>query len=370
MVTLNSDAALQAELVFRPFEAGCELKNQRSLFRDCFPETIGQPGERGEHYFWKFHGFPSRPPSYEYGAYLGDELIGYYGAIPYKYKIGGQLRTAAMVCDVMTSSRARGQGVFTRLGAYSLGQLKSAGLDFTTGYPIRPEVLPGHLKIGWKVVQKMPIYLKVLKTDSILKLKKLGFLSFLGNAGAAVFNLIPNIRPAGKEYALEVLSVEEILNDETYLPFFQKWMTGVPNALIKDRDFLKWRFGAPETEYGAFVARNTAREIVAMCIARNAILEKIPTLALLDLMILPGHHRSFRLIERALRRHASRSGSEVIATMIHPSWARKYGLRGMGYLRTSFVFSFIVKKFNDFLDDSMLQEADQWHTMWIDSDDL
>ena len=80
--------------------------------------------------------------------------------------------------------------------------------------------------------------------------------------------------------------------------------------------------------------------------------------------------KGVRLLDRALRQFALRSGSEIIAAMMHPGWARKYGLGSMGYLKSPFVFSLIVRKLNETLDDSLLYEADRWHTMWIDSDDL
>jgi hypothetical protein len=361
---------MQAELIFRPFEASSGLRDQRSLFRDCFPETIGQPPELDRHYFWKFHGFPGQPQSYEYGAWLSDEMIGYYAAIPYRYKIGNQSGVAGMVCDVMTGSKARGKGVFTKLGAYALEQMKTAGLDFVTGYPIRPEVLPGHLKVGWKVVQTMPIYIKVLRTNALLKLKRLGFLSLPGNVGAAGVNFILDIQSAGKDCVLQAMTPEEFLRDEAYPAFLQTWMQGIPNALMKNREFLKWRLNAPETEYRVFVIRKASRGMVAVCVARNTVLEKIPALALLDLMILPGHQQFFRLIDRALRRYAIQSGSEVIATMIHQDWARQYGLGAIGYLKSPYVFSLIVKKLKDTLDDAALFASGRWHTMWIDSDDL
>lgn len=357
-------------LEFRHFDAAAGLSSQRALFRDCFPETIGQPAGEDRHYFWKFHGFPCRPPSYEYGAWLGEEMIGYYAAIPYAYSVGGRQGIAGMVCDVMTGNRARGKGVFTRLGAYALAQMQSAGIDFVTGYPIRPEVIPGHLKVGWQVVQKMPIYIKVLRTDSLLRLKKLGFLAFLGNAGAACCNLIPDLKPAGKAYLTESMTVEEFLKDDGYPEFLQSWMKTVPNALDKNRDFLRWRLGAPAAQYRVFVARVASRAIVAVCISRSTVLEKIPSLALLDLMILPGHERSFRVLDRALRGHARQSGSELIATMIHPDWACRYGLGAMLYLKSPYVFSLIVKKLNGALDDASLFSSGRWHTMWIDSDDL
>jgi hypothetical protein len=358
------------ELLFNPFEAASALEDQRALFRDCFPETIGQPAERNEHYNWKFHSFPAQPPSFEYGARLGSELIGYYAAIPYRYKIGEKVLTAGMVCDVMTGSRARGKGVFTKLGAYSLDRMKQAGLDFVTGYPIRPEVIPGHLKVGWKIVQQMPVYLKILRTRSVLRSKKAGFLSFLGDAGAAVFNLLPNLRSSAPGYSAQVLSLEELLSDRGYEPFVEQWMKRVPNALIKDRDFMRWRLGAPQAEYRIVVARHRDGAIVALAVARATALEKIPTLALLDLMVLPGHERAVGLVDKQLRSCARQSGSEVIAAMISTGWARAYGLGRLGYIRSPHVFSLIVKKLNEGLDDALVYQPDRWHTMWLDSDDL
>jgi hypothetical protein len=52
------------------------------LFKHCFPETAGASIETTEHYLWK------------YGA-LGK----------------ARPRIAGMVCDVMTDSRMRGQGI-------------------------------------------------------------------------------------------------------------------------------------------------------------------------------------------------------------------------------------------------------------------
>lgn len=116
---------------FKPFDYQVELVPQRALFCECFPETIGQPVTSTEHYHWKFQNGVGEPSSYEYGAYENDELIGYYAAISYPYIIDGQNITAGMVCDVMTGVKARGKGVFTRLGVYSTDQLKENGVDFS-----------------------------------------------------------------------------------------------------------------------------------------------------------------------------------------------------------------------------------------------
>jgi GNAT superfamily N-acetyltransferase len=359
---------MTSELAFKNFEIA-RLDQQRALFADCFPETIGQPTALESHYRWKFHSFPAKPTSYEYGAHLEGEMIGYYAAIPFEYRVGGERRVAGMVCDVMTGSRARGKGVFTKMGAHALAQMKDQGVDFTTGYPIRPEVLPGHLKVGWKVVQTMPIYLRVLRTRALLDSKKLGFLAPLGDLAALGFKVLPRVL-RGNTHTVQLMTVNEFLEDPGYPAFLEQWLQGVPNGLVKSRDFLRWRLGAPQTSYRVVVARDRQGTMVGVCITRNTELSKVPTLALLDVMLLRGHERAFRALDHQLQKLALESGADVIATMMEPGWARQYGLPWLSYLRSPFVFSLIVRKLNEALDDSVLFDARRWHTMWIDSDDL
>jgi len=127
------------------------------MFRLCFPESISAGTYLNGHYHWKFHTTDRR--SYEYQAADNTKLLGYYAAIEYAYIINGVEHNVAMVCDVMTHPDARGQGVFTKIGRYSTEQLADEGLSFSTGYPIRPEVIPGHLKVGWKALFQLPVYL-------------------------------------------------------------------------------------------------------------------------------------------------------------------------------------------------------------------
>ena len=162
------------ELTFHKFEYQKNLSQQRDLFKDCFPETNGDMIQSTDHYLWKFHTFPNDVHSWEYSANLGAEMVGYYAAIPYRYKIGEAQSNVGMVCDVMTSSKQRGKGIFTKIGLFSTSDLANH-VPFTIGYPIRKEVIPGHLKVGWKIAFPMPLYIKFLKTDSLLKSKKLVF---------------------------------------------------------------------------------------------------------------------------------------------------------------------------------------------------
>jgi hypothetical protein len=357
-------------LDLKPFDARAGFEEQRSLFFDCFPEHMGKPTGTREHYCWKFDSFPASPRSYEYAAYAESGMIGYYAAIPYSYKIGDRVSMAGMVCDVMTSSKARGKGVFTKLGRYSLDKLRENGIDFTTGYPIRPEVVPGHLKVGWKIVQRMPTFIKPIKSRSILEAKNLGMLSPFADLAALLFRKATTLKKVPTDYKVEFNDLKGFLRVSDYSDFLERWIGSVPHALIKDYEFLRWRLGAPGTKYEIISVRSKAGKLLGVCICRKTELTQIPTLAVLDIMILPENYDTFRVVDYALVQLAQSTKAEIIATMMSIPWAKKYGLYRRGYLKSSYVFSLIINKLNPEFSDSEIFNPSNWHVMWIDSDDL
>lgn len=369
---LMSTTILSADMdiTYQTFRYLEEHGRQRLLFRAAFPENVGTSTESIAHYTWKFHSFPADPHSYEFGAYLENDLAGYYAAIPYSYRINGRLTTCGMVCDVMTHPKMQGKGVFTGIGRYATAEMQKTGVDFTSGYPIRPEVIPGHLKVGWKIVFNLPMYIKLMRSDSVLRSKKIGFAVPLVNLGLHFLNPIFNLlNRKNREYKCEILSRDEFLGLEGYETFFEKWKKQQQNILIKTREFLKWRTGAPQTEYKFIVIRKN-HEIAAVAITRFVVLKEIPSIAVLDLMVSNEEHDSLSSLYHALTEIAGRCKAEAVITMMSRSCADKYKLSRMGFLKSPFEFSLIIKKLNSAIDDAVLFDESKWHLMWVDSDDL
>ena len=65
-------------------------------------------------------------------------------------QVGAHQRLGSIVVDVMSHPDYRKQGMFTALGRAGLADAGQAGIDFSFGFPIRKEVMPGHLKVGWR----------------------------------------------------------------------------------------------------------------------------------------------------------------------------------------------------------------------------
>ncbi len=356
-------------ITYRLFEHTKDLEQQRRLFRACFPENVNASSDSHEHYFWKFHSFPAELKSYEYGAYDGDELIGYYAAIPYRYTINGAPKLCGMVCDVMTHPKMRGRGVFTGIGHFATDAMKQAGVDFVTGYPIRPEVIPGHLKVGWKIVFNLPMYIRPVRFNSFLP-KTISFLAFAFNPFLNIFHFVIRlINRRNSNYHCEILNREGFSQLKEYEAFFRKWKGQQSYSLVKDLELIKWRTHAPGTDY-RFIVVKEKNEMVGMAIARNTVLRNIPTLAVLDLMILKGRLDCRSWIEGSLMRLAAEFRADALVTMMSRFWAKAYNIKKIGFIKSPYEFSLIIKNLNPAMDDAASRAESNWHLMWLDSDDL
>lgn len=358
------------DIVYRPYDDSRDYAEQRGLFRLSFPEAIGTDVEGDTHYRWKFRDYPASPPSYQYIGSAPSEMVGYYAAIPFAYRVDGEVVRCGMVCDVMTHPEYRGQGIFTKMGRYATEQLGEAGLAFTTGYPIRPEVIPGHLKVGWQIVETMPTYVRPVSVESLLPTA----LSWLGRLGGGFLRLLQAwTRPGSRRYTASVLRREEFLGEvagsSAYERFRERWESQVGNALIKDAAFLEWRTGAPGTTY-RFVVLRQDEELVGLALVRPTRLKGIESLAVLDFMVLADHLDGCRSLHWEIFHLAKRERKDLVACMASRKWAKTYRFASSCYLRTGAVFSLIVKRLQPSARDEALLNGARWHTFWIDSDDL
>lgn len=353
----------------KTFDYSSELLEQRELFVDCYPECNGMPITTVPYYMWKFHSAPTdmEQSSYEYIALKdNEEMVGYYAGIPYHYDVNGTEYDAAMVCDVMTSSKYRGAGIFTKLGFYSTDGFAKAGFAFSTGYPIRKAPIPGHMKVGWKNMFDMPLYIRFLSANSLLKSKGYGWLRFIATPCIKLYNALCWRFNNNDVDICEYQSIDDVVGFET---FEQKWRSGIKIALHKSIDFMKWRLGAPGKEY-KFLCAYKNNILVGMVIVIAIEKEGVPSYGIIDFMVLPNHRDCLNTLHNSLVRIAKRDGREAIMTMMSRLSQKKYKLIKNGYIQSPYIFHFIVKKFNNDIPDDLLNDESNWELRFIDSDDL
>ena len=353
------------ELRLEEFDFKKELNKQRNLFHNAFPEVTDSSIEK---YLWLMHEFPNNiQHSFEYCSFIKDEMVGYYAAIPYRYKIGSIITDVGMVCGVMTSSEHRGKGIFTQMGKYSTEKLAEK-VPFTTGYPIRKSVIPGHLKVGWKIAFELPLYIKFLKLNSFIKGKFHSFVFFVPmlNLLLNFYNSVFRIRKNG-EYNHEIYT--NILDIRGYDEFIYKYIEDIPNALIKDSIFAKWRYGGPDKKYQFLVIRKNEL-IIGFSSFTKVIKESVPSYCLLDLSILPEYINCIGLIYDVLTKEAKKNNIEAIMFMMSKYSAKKYQVKRNAFLKSPYSFYLIIKNLTNSISNHVLFNEENWHLMWVDSDDL
>ena len=271
----------------------------------------------------------------------------------------------------MTGVKARGKGVFTNLGIYSTDEFKQLDFDFTTGYPIRKEVIPGHLKAGWSINHELPLYARFIKFDSFLKNKKIGFLApivnFIYSTCTSLFELVFRFRT--KAIKIENYSSFQIDEIDGLDEFCEKWGSQLTISLKKSSAFLNWRLGAPEKKYHIIIARKKT-SIIGMLVATEIMKEGVPCVAILDLSVLEENYSISNLLTYQIMQIGKSHGAELLLIMIGKKWYIKYRLFAHSFIKTPFKFYLILKKISNRVNGEILNNENNWHLTWIDSDDL
>jgi hypothetical protein len=358
---------------YRPVPREIAEEQYLELFADAFPENRGTSLATPEHYRWKYRSPELGAPALEFGAYAEGRLVGYYAALPYPYSIGGQPLQVAMVCDVMTHTTARGKGIFTAQGQYAAEAMAKAGMAFATGYPVRPAVLPGHLKAGWEVMFSLPVFLKLLDPEPLLR--QMGA-AWLAKGFRPLLSAYQTICRAGRGLPggtagarWQTHSLAEFLARFPFEDFSCRWRSQYRNFLLKTDPFLRWRLGAPTAVY-CILTVDLGTAPAAVALVRRTRLKGLDVVAALDLMILRECLDAAGAIHDALAAYASMTASAGVALMCTEPDAVRWQLAANGYWRLPFEFKLILRRLAAGLPPDALRDPASWHLMWIDSDDL
>lgn len=346
----------------------------RRLFQDCFPETAGTSLETPEHYLWKFGTEGKDSPSCEFGAFADSErLVGYYAALPFRYKLAGSEVLAGLVCDVMTDSSMRGKGIFTAQGRYATAEMAKDGIAFCTGYPIRKEVFPGHLKVGWKIAFKLPVYFKLL--DPVVALAgRTRAARWAGAAARPVCRMYQkSVRICGGAWSragtCRRFTAEEFFERPEYAAFHERWGIQYSHYLVRTSRFFRWRLSPPRATYTILAVYDRA-ELAGFAVVRNSAVAGMDVTAVVEFMVLPGRERNCRLLHRNLEVFCRESATAGIVILCTTPDATRWQLYRNGYVKSPVQFTLILKWLAASPEPVAFSDARAWHLTWVDTDNL
>lgn len=347
---------------------------QRRLFCDAFPEAVGTDVETLDFYQWKFCSSPFSRKSLECAAWVSDEMLGYYAGIQLDYQMGSKQAKVALVCDVMTHTKARGMGIFTKIGRFSLDHFSAHGVDFTLGYPVRPEVFPGHYKVGWKKAFDLPVYFRVTKPSAVFRHKWLVWalkpidlmVKVLGLAVRGVTRL-----SGASSVCLKRVAIDELCAAVGSRELNLKVKQDFPNYLSKTADFFRWRLSAPGTSYDLFLIQTQSTgETLGWVIGRQSTLKGLKCWAMLDFYCVEVKRSKLITVFLELFSCLSKSDVSGVAVMMSATSCKRFKILSSWFLRLPYKFSVIYKTLNESFGPTDFFDSSHWNLMWIDSDDL
>jgi len=160
----------------------------------------------------------------------GPRVVGFRTFMRWEFvEHGDRVVRAVRAVDTATDPEYQGRGIFTSLTLTALDELRDEGVDTVFNTP-NDQSLPGYLKMGWRVVGRLPVSIMPTRLRSFATLARArvpaSLSSVLVNAGVA-----PSTAFADADALTQLLSSVQLGPDLTTrrTPAFFVWRYGLPS---------------------------------------------------------------------------------------------------------------------------------------------
>lgn len=242
--------------------------------------------EHARFFAWKHHESPfGRSPAWvatDPGA--GDRVVGFRTFSRWRFRQGASTVRAVRAVDTATHPEYQGRGIFSTLTRHALGCLRDEGISFVFNTP-NDRSRPGYLKMGWRLVERLPVAATVRSPGSLLRLARAR-------------------TPADKwsQPTEAGVPIDDVLAEVAALDALLDAAHPDDGRLRTDRtsDFLAWRYSFGPLRYRAMVAPGGVEDgvVIFRVRQRGAALEA----AICEQVVPAGDDRTAaRLVRRVLR---------------------------------------------------------------------
>lgn len=348
-------------------EATVEDRDQILALRERVFATEDPEKRLPQFWDWEFRASPAGPARL-FVADDGGRIVGHYAIIPQRFVLGGAPCTGSIVVDVMTDPDYRFQGMFKKLGRFALASARGE-IAFATGYPIRKEVMPGHLSIGWLAHSRLPVLLRPLRPGAIASRFRVpgGRLLDALLAPAHALRRRWDARRAPRELRFVELDDTAL---ERMAEVASAGLAEFANHQVRDAAYLRYRYlRNPSWRYRLAGAMRGDR-LVAWCVLRDARLLDTPSLAVVDLCALPGEDPALvHLLRHELAAGRDR-GLAIAGAMITRGHRFHAALRRAGLYPGPHQFTLIVYTVQEAPLPALADPSQSWLLTWGDTDDV
>jgi GNAT superfamily N-acetyltransferase len=212
----------------------------------------GPTGERSSRFFrWKHLENPFGS-SLMLVAEEGGHILGLRAFMRWRFCAGSRMLDAVRAVDTATLPEAQGKGVFSRLTREAVGIMRS-DVDLVFNTP-NSKSLPGYLKMGWQVVGRFPVRIRVKRP--------IRFVSRMRSFSTASETM-------GDAPRVDARSVAEVLEDTPAVDSLLGETQDENGRFITDRsaEYLRWRYASGPLDYRA-ITQDSGNDLRGLAVFR------------------------------------------------------------------------------------------------------
>ena len=343
-------------LDFKSIEISADVGIIQNLLERAFPDVDSSREFSLDVLDWKY-----RKASEEGTCFIGaidDEPVSFYGVLARRYISGNEVNTVGLVVDVLSVPEVQGKGVFTQTGRYAIKCLEQTRVTSVIGFPIRPEVLPGHLKIGWEIKFKLPVFFYPIGRS-----KAKSFTGYISKLIILSWNFALKVLRPRSGFRANVFTVDDFVVNHEVLNFYRNQNQDGSVILEKNLEFLSWRLNRPDINYVCFTLRDS--EIIACAICRVMDIRGFKTLVIVDI---DAQTASFsKQLTNSIIDYAIHEKVLLISFCTNKTNFKRLGFLHLGFVRSHLHFDVITRDINDNAVEFTEMNS---RITWLDSDTI
>jgi len=262
-----------------------------------------------EYWKWKYLKNPAGPPIV-WLAEHDNKIIGHYGIIPVRMKVGNMYVTGSFGGDAATHPKYQGKGVFSSLVNRCFLDASLNCFPLTFGFA-HADVGPTYMRYERRGhVCFMRFVDKVLNWEPVLD--KYVRSKFLSRTAASVFGKVCKSRSTNESFKIERINHFDGRIDR----FWEKISMCFEIIVKRDEKYLTWRYTDHPTNKYILYAATKDNEILGYCVLREARDKNLRVGCITDILgFQNGSNVVAHLVERAIRHFEERDVYKISCLM-------------------------------------------------------
>ena len=240
---------------------------------------------RVECYQWEYFSCPLGSAE-AWLAEDGDTVVGTTAMVTKKWRILGRLSPAAELGNVLTHPSYRGQGIFTTLLKKCSDETLKKGIPFIYGTP-NEKALPIEERCGFGVVSSVSVIkvVRPLNMHGVLQTTtKSRLLATVTSPFAKViYSTLIRLYDRESKSNVSIAEVDSFPEDIERL--CEEYSQNYDIIMVRDRNYLKWRYRDNPNDYRILVAKN-AEATIGYMVTRVRLRDNLRLGCIADFLIL------------------------------------------------------------------------------------